>query len=135
MSNESNQPPAGTTEDPHHAALFASLVMQQAKMALIFLGHAPHPQTGKTTTDMPAASVFIDTLEMLAAKTKGNLSKAENDLLQQSLANLRMAFVDTVDTAPATDASTPTPSPEQIPPTRSGESTPEDPRKKFVKKY
>lgn len=126
----------------HHTALFANLVIQQTNMALIFLGQAPHPQTGTTETDVEAASVFIDTLDMLAAKTKGNLSKSENDLLQQSLTNLRMAFVEAADAAPS-KPSPPAPAaadaPKDSPPAPSAapsDTAPEDdPRKKFVKKY
>lgn len=78
------------------AALFAQLVMQHTNMALIFLGHAPHPQMGKTEQDLDHARFFIDQLEMLEAKTKGNLSKPEEAILKQSLTSLRLAFVDSV---------------------------------------
>ncbi len=46
-------------------AMFASLVMQQTNMASIFLGLAPHPQTGQTARDLEHAKYFIDQLEML----------------------------------------------------------------------
>ena len=44
--------------------------------------------------------MFIDQLEMLEAKTKGNLNRQEDGLLKQALAALHMAFVEAVD-APA----------------------------------
>jgi len=131
--------------DARHAGLFASLVLQQTNMALIFLGQTPNPQTGQTTTDVQTASVFIDTLEMLAAKTKGNLSKSEDGLLQQSLTNLRMAFVAAVDaapasasgsaTAPASEETTPASRSESANPAEPTAPTEDDLRKKFVKKY
>jgi hypothetical protein len=142
MSNEPTPTPTATAADQRDTALFAGLVLQQANMALIFLGRAPHPQTGETTTDTQAASTFIDTLEMLAAKTKGNLSKAEDDLLQQSLTDLRLAFVAAVDAGPSAPLSNPSasappppPSSEPAQPAQPGETAAADPRKKFVKKY
>jgi hypothetical protein len=75
-------------------AMFASLVMQQTNMASIFLGLAPHPQTGKRERDLEHARYFIDQLEMLEAKTRGNLDKREEALLKQSLTTLRLAFVE-----------------------------------------
>jgi hypothetical protein len=75
-------------------AMFASLVMQQTNMASIFLGLAPHPQTGKRERDLEHARYFIDQLEMLEAKTRGNLDKREEALLKQSLTSLRLAFVE-----------------------------------------
>ena len=50
-----------------------------------------------------AARMFIDQLEMIEVKTKGNLDKNEDQLLKQSLTTLRMAFVEAVN-SPAPDA-------------------------------
>jgi len=86
------------------SAMFASLVMQQTNMAAIFLGLAPHPQTGQMAPDLERARYFIDLLEMLEAKTRGNLDKHEQGLLQQSLTSLRLAFVETVAKPAATAA-------------------------------
>ena len=83
------------------SALFAHLVMQQSSMAMMLLGKTPHPETGKTVRDLEAARLFIDLLEMLEAKTKGNLTQDQAALLKQSLMSLRMAFVEAVDAAPA----------------------------------
>jgi hypothetical protein len=78
------------------AAMFAHMVMQHTNMALIFLGQMPNPQTGQTSQDLDHARFFIDQLEMIEAKTKGNLDKQEQAILKQSLTSLRMAFVDAV---------------------------------------
>src|SRR4051812_10157466 len=79
------------------SALFAQLVMQQTNMAMLLMGKVPHPQTGQTVRDIEASRLFIDQLEMLEAKTKGNLTKEEEQLLKQSLMSLRMAFVQAVE--------------------------------------
>jgi hypothetical protein len=76
------------------AAIFADMVMQIANMAVMFLGRVPHPQTGQVIKDLESAQMFIDQLEMLAYKTRGNLGPEEKQLLQQSLVSLRMAFVE-----------------------------------------
>ena len=48
--------------------------------------------------------MFIDQLEMLEAKTKGNLSKQEDGLLKQALAAVRMSFVEAMDEQPGSGA-------------------------------
>jgi hypothetical protein len=79
------------------SALFAQLVMQQANMAMMLLGKVPHPETGQVVKDLEAARLFIDQLEMLENKTKGNLTREEAGLLKQSLMSLRLAFVEAVE--------------------------------------
>jgi hypothetical protein len=149
MNTESEQ---SSSHSPHHeelmAALFAQLVMQQANMAMMLLGKVAHPETGKAVKDLDAARLFIDELEMLETKTKGNLSKDESALLKQSLMNLRLAYVQAVEEPEQKPtASTPPSSPptEAAPSTDSAGSPPsgspgtaaadEEHRKKFSKKY
>ena len=119
------------------SALFAQLVVQQANMAMLLMGQVPHPQTGQTMRDIEAARLFIDQLEMLEAKTKGNLTKEEDQILKQSLMALRMAFVQAVE-SPAPDDK----KPEAVAPASENkiESAPQSPaddesKKKFTKKY
>src|SRR5271156_971688 len=97
MSNAASETHPGAGHDQMMSALFASMVMQNTNMALIFLGQAPNPQTGQTAQDLEHARYFIDQLEMLAVKTKGNLDKQEDALLKQSLTHLRLAFVEAVE--------------------------------------
>ena len=125
------------------SALFAHMVIQQSNMAMLLLGKVPHPQTGQTMRDIEAAKLFIDQLEMIEAKTTGNLSKEEEQVLKQTLMALRLAFVETVasPTPPApssrSDSARPTettpPPPENKPPP--APENVEDGRKKFTKKY
>ena len=82
------------------SALFAHMVVQQSSMAMMLLGKTPHPETGQIVRDLEAAKFFIDQLEMLEFKTKGNLNQEEAALLKQSLMSLRMAFVESVDASP-----------------------------------
>ena len=91
------------TREETMSAQFAGLVMQQTNLALMLLGKSPHPETQKTMLDIDGARMFIDQLEMLESKTKGNLDKREQGLLKQSLTALRMAFVEAAnqESAPA----------------------------------
>jgi hypothetical protein len=114
------------------SALFAHMVTQQANLAMMLMGKVVHPETGKAVRDLEAAQLFIDQLEMLQQKTKGNLTKNEEALLKQSLMNLRLAFVEAVD-SPA-PAEQPAPAAPQPAPEPSTQPEPES-HKKFSKKY
>ena len=137
---------SGATREEIMSALFAQMVIQQANMAMMLLGKMPHPQTGQTMHDLEGARMFIDQLEMLEVKTKGNLSKPEENLLKQSLTALHMGFVDAANAAPAAPESAKAPSQpavENKPPPATGPApAPEaesaadaESKKKFSKKY
>lgn len=142
------------SRDELQTALFLDLVAQHANMAMIFLGRVPHPQTGKQVRDVETARLFIDQLEMLEAKTKGNLNKHEEALLKQSLMATRLAFVDVIESPPdgtiGAEKSAPASSAQASGGSGSAASTPEtasqagsglppdataEDKKKFVKKY
>ena len=144
------QSPTTDERDEIHAALFAQMVMQQSSLALMFLGVTPHPETGKKLFDLDSAQMFIAQLDMLEAKTRGNLSADEAALLKQSLATVRMAFVQAVNSGDPSKASEElasaqapgaqsAPAPQATPKVEAspapGPSPADDERKKFVKKY
>jgi uncharacterized protein DUF1844 len=121
------------TQDEMHTALFAQLVMQQNNMAMMLLGKIPHPEEGKLPRNIEAARLFIDQLEMLEAKTKGNLTKEEAALLKQSLMSLRLAFVDAVNSPEPEEKETQQKSPPA--PVEPPKASEEESHKKFSKKY
>jgi hypothetical protein len=144
MSDSHVSEPAAPEADMM-SALFAQMILQQSNLAMMLMGKTPHPESGQKMRDIEGAKLFIDQLEMLEAKTKGNLSKEESDLLKQSLMALRMAFVECVNSAPmgesraeaSAQATGTSPRPEAAqgaakPETSGGE---EESRKKFTKKY
>jgi hypothetical protein len=53
-----------------------------------------HEQGGQPRIDLIGARQTIDTLSLLGEKTKGNLTAAEEGFLQNSLYELRMAYVE-----------------------------------------
>lgn len=61
--------------------------------ALLHLG-LMQEQGGQPQVDLLAARQTIDTLGLLADKTKGNLTTTEDNLLQNCLYELRMAYVE-----------------------------------------
>ena len=138
-SLESEQYLGSISREELMSALFAQLVMQQSNMAMLLMGKVPNPQTGKTIKDIEAAKLFIDQLEMLELKTKGNLSKEEEQLLKQSLMSLRMAFVEAVESpeapAPQPEAAGPAAEPEKAETPAPEQPGDADSRKKFTKKY
>ncbi len=67
------------------ASLYMSAMMQLGLM---------HEQGGQPRVDLIGARQTIDTLSLLSEKTKGNLTSAEEDFLQNCLYELRMAYVE-----------------------------------------
>ena len=57
-----------------------------------------HEQGGQPQLDLIGARQTIDTISMLAEKTKGNLTPKEESLLQNALYELRMAYVEVTNT-------------------------------------
>lgn len=78
---------------PEADARFNEFVILQAQNAGLFLGQLPNPLTGEKQVNLRAARSVIDSLEMLAAKTAGNLTPAEEKLLATALQNLRPLYL------------------------------------------
>ena len=72
---------------------FIELVMMQAQQAALCLGQMAHPSTGKTEVNLDAARMFIDHLEIIREKTRGNPTKDEEKILTSILSELQLAFV------------------------------------------
>ncbi len=73
---------------------FTELVRTLAIPALMYLGQVPDPQTGQAILAPEAAKLHIDLLGVLEAKTKGNLSPEEQQLITGFLGDLRAVFVE-----------------------------------------
>lgn len=75
---------------------FSTFILSLSTSALYHLGLVPDPETGKTAPpNRSLAQQTIDTLEILEAKTRGNLDPQESHLLESLLYELRLRFVDT----------------------------------------
>jgi Domain of unknown function (DUF1844) len=71
---------------------FNEFIILQAQNAGLFLGQIPSPLTGEKQVNLRAAQSVMDSLEMLEAKTQGNLTTAEAKLLTAALNNLRPLY-------------------------------------------
>ncbi len=122
---------------------FIEFVMMQAQQAAMFLGRIPNPQTGKPEVNLEIARMFIDQLEMIHEKTRGNLTSEETEILTRVLSDLQLTFVQTSGStgAPAPSVSDQddepaTPVAAAAPPEKPAEPAPDsESRKKFTKSY
>lgn len=80
--------PDAPEDDPR----FREFVLFQAQNAGLFLGKIPNPATGEPAVNLRAAKSVIDSLEMLASKTEGNLTESEEKLLAMALKNLKPLY-------------------------------------------
>jgi len=72
---------------------FPSYILSYYTQGLVLLGEVVNPYTNKKEEDLQAARHTVDILAMLEEKTKGNLSKEEDQLLGSVLYELRMKFM------------------------------------------
>ena len=89
------------SDDKQNGELFQGLVISLAAATMQHLGKTLSPVTNKIEKNLPAAQSTIDMLDMLEAKTKGNLSDNEAKLLKSILAELKLNYVETLNEKPA----------------------------------
>jgi len=83
-----------TMADEKHTALFAQLVIMFQGACMQHLGKIKNPTTDKIEKDLQQAQAMIDLLEMLRAKTRGNLSKEEESFVTNIVRELKLNYVD-----------------------------------------
>ncbi len=72
---------------------FTSFFMALNTSTLFHLGEIADPSTGNKHKDISMAKHTIDTMLLLQKKTEGNLSQEEKELVETSLYDLQMRFV------------------------------------------
>lgn len=85
-------PPAA--DAPKRSAGFESLVRMLGSNTAMVLGAYADPRTGEPMLDPDAAREFIDMLDALHEKTKGNLAPEEDTLLLDLLGKLKMTYLE-----------------------------------------
>ena len=75
---------------------FLSLVMSLATAAWSQLGKVANPATQKIEKDIDQARISIEFLRMIQEKTEGNLSVKEQELIDNTVADLELNFADEV---------------------------------------
>ncbi len=74
---------------------FGGFVIGLGTSCMINLGKQHHPETGDRQLDLPSAREVIAILEMLQQKTRGNLDRDEEQLLETLLRDLKRAYDET----------------------------------------
>ncbi len=80
----------GTPAQPN--STFAVLVQDLAQNCAFSLGLIPDPATGRARVDLQSAGLYIDFLETLQQKTRGNLDLLETQILEDWLFQLKMLY-------------------------------------------
>jgi hypothetical protein len=75
---------------------FVSLIFSLQQAAMAQLGKIANPASGKTEKNLVQAKATIDMLDMLKAKTQGNLTETEQKMILNSLDNLYLNYADEV---------------------------------------
>jgi Domain of unknown function (DUF1844) len=91
----SPEPEAGADADQQQSSRsFQMLVDFLVRNAAAMLGGMADPRTGQAYLDLEGAREVIDMLDTLREKTRGNLSKADDDLLVEVLGQLKLTFME-----------------------------------------
>jgi hypothetical protein len=94
-NDELTRDPKNEAESALPAIDFSTFVLSLSTTALYQMGLVTEPGTGhKIEPNRLLAQQTIETLEMLRAKTRGNLEQDEEKLFESLLYELRVRFVD-----------------------------------------
>ena len=88
-SNVAPAPPPTPRQPPSLVDLF----MMLGSEAIVALGDAPDPATGQREQVLPHAAEVIDLLLLLRAKTEGNRTVEESQILEELLYDLQLRYV------------------------------------------
>ena len=83
----------GNDQDHGVEVNFVNYVTSLGFQAMIFMGDIPNPMTNEVEKNLTQAKFLIDTLAMLKDKTSGNLTDQESTLLESSVYELQMRYV------------------------------------------
>jgi hypothetical protein len=89
------------TDQPEKTdALFVNLVLMFKTAAMQQMGKIVNPLSGEIERNLDQARFSIDMIDMLREKTRGNLTDEIAKLLDSTLTELRMNYVDEADKSP-----------------------------------
>jgi Domain of unknown function (DUF1844) len=81
-------------EVPARSPAFENLIRMLGSNAAMVLGAYADPRTGQPVIDPEQAREFIDMLDALHEKTKGNLAPDEDSMLLDLLGKLKMTYLE-----------------------------------------
>jgi hypothetical protein len=72
---------------------FINFILSLSTSAMMHFGDIPDPVTNEKKKNIALAKQTIDILGMLKDKTKGNLTKEEENVIDELLYNLRLRYI------------------------------------------
>jgi len=90
------------TADEIASAIFSECLITQVRSAAMLMGKVKAPATGEPVEDLPRVQLIIQQLELID-KNAAKLSLEEQQLVKQSLQELRMAYVSAAGKTPEED--------------------------------
>lgn len=75
---------------------FSTFILSLSSSALVSLGELPDPITKEKKVDLAMARQTISLIEILKEKTKGNLTEEEEKLIDSTLCDLKLKYVEVV---------------------------------------
>jgi Domain of unknown function (DUF1844) len=81
-------------EEKESSRAFQMLVDFLTRNAAAMLGGMADPRTGQAYVELEGAREVIDMLDALREKTRGNLSKADEDLLMEVIGSLKLTYME-----------------------------------------
>jgi hypothetical protein len=85
---------ADATDSIAPSRSFQMLVDFLTRNAAAMLGGMADPRTGQPFLDLEGAREMIDMLDVLREKTRGNIAKADEDLLLEVVGSLKLTFME-----------------------------------------
>jgi len=73
---------------------FLNYITSLCFQTMIFLGEIPHPVSNEIEKNTEQAKLLIDTLSLLKEKTQGNLTDQESQMLENSIYELQLKYVE-----------------------------------------
>ncbi|MDI6786094.1 MAG: DUF1844 domain-containing protein [bacterium] len=79
---------------PPQDVQFLNIVFMFSSAAFQHLGEMPDPISNEKKIDLNAAKYSIDVIDVLAKKSKGNLTEHESKIMDDILYNLRLKYLE-----------------------------------------
>ncbi len=84
---------SGKRDIPIPEINFAAFILSLSSSAMLHFGDIEDPVSGKKERNLTIAKQTIDMIDMLREKTKGNLTKDEEGLMENILYELKLRYV------------------------------------------
>ncbi len=93
-SKKEASPTPSPSEPQFPPADFQGLLLMLSTQVMMGLGMLPPSENAKPSINLPMAKYFIDLIAVLSDSTKNNLSADDRQILDQTLSQLRIGYVE-----------------------------------------